>query len=316
MTADEIMVKLGQDVVGTHPVVNHDWRARSKLVDLGRTPSGIPVLVNRLAVEADLLIGLGHVVPHRVAGYSGGGKIVQPGVCGGETTGRTHWLSSLTRFDRIFGKRDNPVRKEIDAIARRVGLDFIVNTVQNGDGDLVGVFAGDLEMAHRRACALAEKVCAAPIPEHADIVVVEAYPADADVWQAVKALFPAALVVKPGGVIILVSPCREGVSDQHPELLEIGYRPPLEIRSMVASRAIHDLSAAAHLAHVSEIVTGWACTFFVTPGVSREHASRLNVLWADSAHNALEWSMKVIGCSARVCVLRNGAEILPIVCAR
>ena len=311
MTEDEIGKKLGRQVIDSCRIVNHNWRDSASLADLGCTESGIPVLINRIVVEADLLIGLGHVVPHRVAGFSGGGKIVQPGVCGAETTGRTHWLSSLMPFDSILGRRDNLVRCEIDAIARRAGLAFIVNMVQNSAGEVIGVFAGDPVSAHRKACIFSRKACSVRIPRRADVVVVEACPADADVWQAVKALFPAALALKPGGTIVLVSPCSEGISHQHPELLTFGYRPVPEIRRLQATGAIGDLSAAAHLAHVGEIVDERASVLFATPGVSQEQAAQLHVGWVGSPQEGVDRTLRTLD-DATVCVLRHGAELLPL----
>ena len=93
--------------------------------------------------EVDLIIGIGQIVPHRVTGFSGGGNIVQPGICGEETTGKTHWLSAQFKGREILGKIENPVKQEIERVAEKVGLEWIINTVQDGSGRLVEVVAGD-----------------------------------------------------------------------------------------------------------------------------------------------------------------------------
>jgi len=311
MTAAEIEAKLGAELARRLRVVNHDWKDSSILVDLGETEHGTPIHVNKLALEADLLIGLGLVLPHRVAGYSAGGKIVQPGISGEATTGSTHWLSAQFSMFDTLGKRDNPVRAEIDAVAEKVGLDFVVNTVQDVEGHLLGVYAGHLVEAHRVASQHAAKMSTVEIPELADVVVADAYPADIDIWQAVKGFFPAAQAVKKGGVIILLAACSEGVADQHPEVLEYGYRPLKEVRQIHASGKIADLSATAHLAHVSEVVIEHARCVLVSPGVSEEETHRLYLHSADTLSEALVVAQGLLGNpTPSVTVLQNAAEVI------
>jgi nickel-dependent lactate racemase len=101
--------------------------------------------VNRVVEEVDLIIGIGQIVPHRVTGFSGGGNIVQPGICGEETTGKTHWLSAQFKGREILGKIENPVKQEIERVAEKVGLEWIINTIQDGSGRLIeGVQGGPL----------------------------------------------------------------------------------------------------------------------------------------------------------------------------
>ena len=137
MTPDEIERKFGPEVVRRVPVDNHEAFDPAALVDLGATPSGVPVFVNRTVMEADLVIGVGSIVPHHIPGYSGGAKIIQPGVCGERTTGEVHLLS-VRREGSLLGVVENPVRAEMEAIAERAGLRAILNTVLDTQGRLVG----------------------------------------------------------------------------------------------------------------------------------------------------------------------------------
>jgi len=311
MTQSEIDERLGREVARRLRVVNHDWKNRSALADLGRTEHDTPIEVNRLALEADLLIGLGHVVPHRVAGYSAGGKIVQPGISGEATTGCTHWLSAQYSLFDMLGRCENPVRAEIDAVAERVGLAFIVNTIQDAQGHLLGVFAGHPVRAHRAAARLAETVSTATAPALADIVVAHAWPADLDMWQAVKALFTAAQAVKRGGVIVLVAACREGVAYQHPEVLRFGYRPVAEVRALQAAGQIADLSAAAHLAHGGEVVAEWARCVLVSEGIGEADARRLGFSWAASVQDGFAVARRLADRSSpTVVILKNASEMM------
>ena len=310
MTPDEMIAKVGEQIYREYEVLNHEWERPDTFVDLGHTDSGIPVQVNRIATEADVLVSIGHVIPHIIAGFSAGAKTVQPGVCSEETTGRTHWLSALSHFEHILGVRENPVRKEIDSIGRRAGLSFIVNTVQNSQAEILEVYAGDMVSAHVRACAAAKQVCSVAIPRLADIVLADACPADIDMWQAVKGLAAAGLAVRPGGVVILVAPCPEGASGQH-GLEDVGYRPVEEIRGMVSAGELRDLALGAHIVHGSQIAVERAQTIMVSPGLGPDVAERLHVLWAASAGEALDRAWSLVGRDAKVSVLQRAAELLP-----
>jgi len=112
MSAKELEQKLGKEVYQRYSVYNHDWEKSDDLLNIGKTTSGIDIWINRHLTEADFIIGLGHIVPHRVAGYSGGGKIIQPGLCGPATTAQTHWLSAYyTAADIRIPETQKPPRR-------------------------------------------------------------------------------------------------------------------------------------------------------------------------------------------------------------
>ena len=177
----------------------------------------IPVHVNKKILEADYVVGLGNIIPHCDAGFSGGAKIVQPGVCGFATTAATHIAAAL--LDEIpLGDLNNPCRQGIEEVAGKVGLKFIINVVMSPSGEVIDVFAGDFIAAHRAGAILAEQVYGVEIPELADIVIVSSQPGDIDFWQGEKALISAYFCVKKGGIIIFVAPCYEGMEHNHPRL--------------------------------------------------------------------------------------------------
>ncbi len=143
MNKEEMLKKLGQEIVNSFTILNHIYAEESQLDYLGETDSGTPVFVNKLAEEADFIIGIGQIVPHRVSGFSGGGNIIQPGICGEATTGKTHWLAAQFTGREILGKIENPVKNEIEKVAIKAGLKWIFNAVQDGSGRLVYAVAGD-----------------------------------------------------------------------------------------------------------------------------------------------------------------------------
>jgi nickel-dependent lactate racemase len=122
MTEEEIRTKFGKDISKQYPIFNHPWWDSNQLTYFGDTEKGTPIFVNRMVKEVDFIVGIGQIVPHRVSGFSGGGNIIQPGICGEETTGKTHWLSAQFKGREILGKIENPVKEEIEQVAQRVGL--------------------------------------------------------------------------------------------------------------------------------------------------------------------------------------------------
>src|SRR5512143_823417 len=112
MSAAEIEKKLGAEIPRNYPVALHHWKDEGQLAQIGTADDSTPIRVNRMLGEADLVIGVGQIVPHRVMGFTGGATIVQPGVSGKEITGYTHWQSALFAGNEILGRADNPVRKE------------------------------------------------------------------------------------------------------------------------------------------------------------------------------------------------------------
>lgn len=316
MSEDEIIGRFGQQVVDNYHVFCHQWQNESELSCMGTTEHGTEIWVNRHALEADLVIGVGHIVPHGIVGFSGGAKIVQPGICGEKTTGQTHWLAAHYPIDQLLGVRDNPVRAEIDEVGVRVGLKFIANAIQDGSGHLVHVVTGNPIDAHRRGCEVSASVYGVSTPGEVDIVMVDSYPNDLVQWQAINGIFPAGLVVRRGGHIILVSPCPEGVDPQHPEVLQYGYRSFAEIRALVESGMITNLTAASQLARVGRITAEKARLILVSTGLDEATTRRLGFEYAPTVQDALTLAFREQGRDAKVAVLRNGSEILPVVSER
>ena len=311
MTTHEKIKKYGQEIVDNYKILDHRWQDAESLVETGITKNGTKIIINKAILEADFTIGIGHIVPHVVAGYGGGGKIVQPGICGAETTGQTHWLSAKYEGCDIMGQADNSVRLEMEEVARESGLKVIINAVQDGEGKLVGVFVGDLVEAHRKGVELSERVYGVKIPQQFDIVVYDSYPADIELWQASKGIYSADLAVRKGGVIILISPCPEGVSRVHRTILEEGYGTFEEVEAKVNKGLIKDLTVAAHLVHVGRVITQKPC-IMVSPGIPKAEKEKIGIIHADAPQEALEEAFKIVGPNAKIGVFRHGGEIMPV----
>ena len=313
MSKAEMVGKFGQELYKQYPILNHEWWDASKLIHLGHTRKGTPIYVNRMVKEVDFIIGVGQIVPHRVSGFSGGGNIIQPGICGEETTGKTHWLSAQFRGREILGKIENPVKDEIEEVALKAGLNWIINTVQDGTGRTVDAVAGDPILAYRKGGERSLQVYKAEMPQDGDIVVVDSHPYDSELWLAAKGIYASELAVKQGGVVILVSPCPEGVSPSHPEVLRCGYQTYEEADRLFREGKIHKLTAAAHLVHVGRVIKERATAIFVAQGISKEEKERLGFIHAETPQEALKMAFSILGTDSKVAILQRGGEILPVI---
>ena len=311
MTAEEILEKFGEETVRRVRIKNHPYKDMAALVDLGVTDNGGRILINKDVVEADFKIGIGSIVPHHIPGYAGGAKIVQPGVSGEETTAYTHLLS--VRAPRSYlGVLENPVRADLDIMARKVGLNTILNTVLNRHGQVVEAFFGDVEQAFRVGVKRAAQVYEVAIPEEADIVLSSSHPCDIEFWQAHKTLYPSDLAVKAGGIVIIVTPCYEGVAKTHCDILDVTSHSSEHIRNMVSAKQLHDEVAAA-LAIAWAQVKERETVFIVSAGICAEEATKLGFRHFISAQAALEAAVAEKGLQARITVLTHAPDMLPVI---
>lgn len=215
-TREEKVTKLGEHIVSRYRVIDNEPQNPAALVDLGMTPGGVPVHLNRAAVETDLLIATGIVEPHQYAGYSGGRKTVAIGAAGEALIAHTHGPAFVdhagTRLGQIEG---NPFHEAISEAARRAGLRFILNVVLDDDKRPLRVAAGDPELAFQELVDFAKSVYEVPIPQQYDIAIGGVgFPKDANIYQASRApsylFFAPTPVVRPGGFFIIPARCEEG----------------------------------------------------------------------------------------------------------
>jgi nickel-dependent lactate racemase len=213
--------------------------------------------------------------------------------------------------ETVMGHAENPMRLRMEEAARLAGLKYIVNVVSDVTGRIVGCFTGDMVAAHRAGCKLSYRVHAVHLPGRADIVLTDAHPADRDFWQSAKGMYSGTMAVRRGGSLINVAPNPEGVADNHPNLLELGYRSHAEIINLVERGEIHDVVGAAILGDVAQIIDHADC-IMVSPGVDRQDTERLGMRYAATAQEALDMAFAKQGEQARVAVLRYGGHVLPL----
>ncbi|MCD4710567.1 MAG: nickel-dependent lactate racemase [Bacteroidales bacterium] len=220
MTHEEIVSKYGNEVKNRIKVINHNCLDRENLKHCGITRRGTDIWVNRQVIEADVRVGVGNIVPHHPTGWSGGAKILLPGVAGEHTTGQFHLLGAT---EQLLGQVETPCREEMEDFAASTGFDFIINSVLDRYGRVVRLVAGDIIAAHREGVKWGKRVFGALFSEKTDITLSSTYPVDYDLFQADKGLFSAAISTRTGGEIILLSPCYEGISPTHPEVVDLAH---------------------------------------------------------------------------------------------
>jgi lactate racemase len=311
MTEQELREKLGE-FYGRFGIHQHHWLLQEELRNFGQTSDGVSITANKLLADADFVVGLGSIVPHRVKGFSGGAKIAFPGVSGREMMEKNQWEASIRMSETVMGTAENPMRLRMEEAARRIGLHTIINIVCDRDNRIAGCFVGDVVKAHRAGCALAHRIYAVELHERAEIVLTDAYPADRDFWQSAKGFYSGIMAVKRGGTLIVVAPNPEGIAENHPNLLEIGYRPHPEIIRMVEQGKVDDIVGAAILGDMAQIIDQADC-ILVSPGVDRRDVEKLGMRYAETPQKALSMALRRQGRDSRLVVLRHGGHILPLV---
>jgi nickel-dependent lactate racemase len=215
-TYEERVAKLGAEVLKKYNVLDNEAQNPATLVNLGKTDSGIPLSVNKIAYGADLLIATGIVEPHQYAGYSGARKTVAIGAAGEETIAYTHGPKMIDHPNTRLGKiKGNPFHEAITQGARRAGLRFILNVVLDEKKRPIAIHGGEPEATFAKLVTVAQKLYTVPVPHQFDVVIGGVgFPKDSNLYQASRApsyiFFAPAPVLKKGGVLITPARCEEG----------------------------------------------------------------------------------------------------------
>ena len=311
MSEAEIKQHLGDEIAENFEISNHNYKDDSKLVNLSTTGLGIPAIVNKEVVDADFVLSVGNIVPHNAAGWGGGAKMILPGVSGEKSVGMLHIAAGKVKpVGDLVATVDNPMRRDINAIAKKAGLKAIVNTVLNNEDETVRVVAGEPEQAFGEGVKTAHNVFCQDVSELADIIVFSTYPADIDYWQAMKALDFAHVGVKKGGTIVLVTPCPERISPTHSIFGQYATKGFTEILEAVEKNMIKDLPAAGALLMHSQI-REHAHVLCYSTGLTEEDIQSIGFERATTIEDAMKKAMKRHGEHARIGVLECG-EVVPL----
>jgi len=308
MTGSEIIEKYGNEVVKRIRIVNHDCLDKDLLIHCGTTRRGTDIWVNRIVMEADIRIAIGNIVPHHPTGWSGGAKILLPGVAGQHTTGQFHLLGAT---EQLLGQIETPCREEMEDFALKTGLEFIINTVLDRVGRVVKIVAGNMIGAHREGVKWGKRVYGAPFSEKTDITISSTFPVDYDLFQADKGLFSAAISTKKGGEIILLSTCNEGISPTHPEAVDLAHLSNEKLIALSKDpHSGHDPLSIAEVLYFNTTKQGFKVTL-VSEGIPDKIAEQLN-FYPVKVNEFQDYLNRKLGKGFTVGVIHNSAETLPV----
>ena len=213
-TKDELIEMLGKDIVETLNVINHVCDDKESLIEMPTSLDDVSVLLNKHWVNADFRITTGFVEPHFFAGFSGGSKLVAPGLAGLKTIMKLHNYKRLNNPNSIWGEVEkNPIQQDVRKIAKETGVDFTLDVALNRDQKITNVFSGDLIDSHNEACNFARETAMVQVSQPYDLVITSnsGYPLDQNLYQTVKGLSAASQIVKDNGEILCLSECSDGI---------------------------------------------------------------------------------------------------------
>ena len=311
---EELVELVGEDIANNYRVENHHGKETSEHDYLGITPKGVPVYIDSRYIRAELKITTGLIEPHLMAGYSGGRKVICPGIAGIETVKVWHGPKFLEHPNADCGiVEGNPVHEENTYIALMSGCDFIVNVCVDGNRQITWAGAGDMIKAWEAGVAFVRQVVRVPIKEPVDIVLTSCagYPLDITWYQAVKGLIGALPIIKKGGTIILVASLTEGLGS--PEFQQVLRENPdlkaFKKRILETDYFVMDQWQLEEFAKVIE-----KCKVKVySKGLEHSVLNKCHVTPIDSVEQAIAESLQEYGPLARIAVIPKGPYVLACV---
>jgi lactate racemase len=312
-TDAELERMLGRDILNTYRVVNHDSRNADTLARVGRTSTGVDVFLNRDFLAADIRITTGFVEPHFFAGFSGGPKMVAPGLAGIATVMTLHDAVRIGHPNATWGVTEgNPVHDDVREIARMVGVNFAIDVTLNREQKITAAFAGDILEQHRAACAYAKDTAMRAVPAPFDVVLTtnSGYPLDQNLYQAVKGMSAAAKIVKPGGTIVCAAECRDGLPSHGSYGAVLASQPsPAALLAMINAPG-YSVPDQWQVQVQAQILLK-AQVLVKTDGLGPAEVRAAHFMPAENVEDAVREALKRAGPGATLCVLPQGPQTIP-----
>ena len=308
---DEIIEMVGPEIAKRYRIEDHHGQCLEEHTHLGESPRGVPIWIDSRYLEAELKVTVGLIEPHLMAGFSGGRKLICPGIAALETVKIWHGPDFLEHPNADCGILDgNPVHEENTWIARRAGCDFIVNVVMDDQRRPLKFVAGDMEAAFLNGVDFVREVVTDTVEVPVDVVVTSSagYPLDTTFYQAIKGLTGALPIVKEGGTIVLAASMSEGIGspqfeqlfEEHDSLESFVERILGRDYFMLDQWQLEELAKVRRKARVK----------VVTDGLTPETVNGLFVESAPSVEQAVAESLVEYGPAATLAVIPKGPYVL------
>ncbi len=311
-TNDELVEMLGREIASKYRIVQHNAFDRESHEYMGRTAAGHDIWIDATYAQAGIKILTGFIEPHLFAGYSGGPKAVLPGISAQASILANHGPSMIAHPRATWGVTEgNPIWEEMLEVALWTKPAFLYNVTLNRDKQITGVFAGDLEQAHRAGTDFTAATAMAPVADPFDIVITSnsGYPLDLNLYQAIKGVSAAAQIVKPGGAIIVAAECWSGVADhpQYSQLLQSAPSPQALLAQIHASEEV--LQDQWQVQVQAQVQAG--VEVYVKSSLSPADVQSAMLRVCDSIEDTVAQLMDRYGPEASICVLPQGPMTIP-----
>lgn len=312
-TIKELKQMLSPEVTERVHVINHDYSNQEMLRYIGKTKRGVPIEVNRVFCDADIKILTGTIAPHQSAGFSGGRKSVLPGIAGKEALMIHHSYPLRLKGPAMGRIRKNYFSEEAIEAARIVGVDFILNVVQNSKKEIIKAVVGDLIKAWLEGVKWARKIHEVAVTEIRPEVVIASpggFPRDINLYQTQKAIAPAEIIVKEGGTIIVPSECIKGIGggkNFYNWLNEAN-----NIKEVIERFKNEGYNESSNKAFLYARVLKKAEIIIVTKNISTKILNKIFLKRADTVEEAVQEVLLKHGKDCKIALIQNAPEIIPI----
>jgi nickel-dependent lactate racemase len=311
-TTEEMRTKFGSQIADSEHIVVHDSHNGASLVYMGRLPSGGDFSINRLAVEAELLVAEGFIEPHFFAGFSGGRKSVLPGIAGYESVLANHCAEFIAHPKARTGILEgNPIHEDMLYAAEASRLAFILNVALDSQKKICDAFAGHWNEAHLAGCAFVrDRSCVKA--SFADIVITSngGYPLDQNIYQAVKGMTAAEATCREGGVIIIAAECRDGHGGEAFYRAFERVHTPGDLMEEILLRGRDETQPDQWQIQIFARVLMHHPVIMVT-SAPKDMVEALNMMWAPSLEEALAMAEGLLGDrKAKITVVPDGVATI------
>ena len=305
-TKEELDIILGAEIAATYRVASHDARDFAAHRSVGTTRRGTPVFVDERFVAADLHITLGFIEPHLMLGFSGGRKLIVPGIAAQETIKVIHSPRFMREPRSTEGSIEgNPLHEELLEAAALARHDFILDVTLTQEREISGVFTGNPVKAHAAGVEFMVSTSLTPLDGLVDAVITSSagYPLDLTFYQCLKELTAAQHIVKPGGKMLLLAECAEGIgSPEYARLLK-AYRGHAEFLKEIESTPVEIDQWQLEKLALTELKNE---LLFYTPGAARNELGSLGANAFADVNEAVAALFSDLVPGARVALLPEG----------
>ena len=311
-THEELINKFGEEIVKNEKIIVHKSGVDEDMVELDTLPSGGRLLLNKHAINTDLLISEGFIEPHFFAGFSGGRKSVLPGVASEKTVLANHCSKFIASdYSRTGILDENPIHKDMAFAAEQAKLAFILNVVIDAEKKIINAFAGDRVKAHAEGCDFVRSLSTIE-GVNADIAVTSngGYPLDQNVYQSVKSMTAAEAACSDDGVIIEVSRCNDGHGGESFYKTFKEAEDPKDIEDRVLQISMEETIPDQWEIQILARILVRHKVFFVTDPENRQLIEDMHMTYASSLEEALEIAREIKGKDAKIAFVPDGVSVI------